>query len=194
MAISINPLLKGMRGSINKQIVVKQYAHCTVVTKYPDMSRVVLTPLQRKKNALFADAVKYAQSILKDPEKLKEYKMALHPGERVYNHAIRAYMNAKKELDQNPINTEDERRREPVNTEDERRKEPINTEDERRSKPISTEDQERNKLVNMVNNLRIPQRPLRTRRRRLQRNNCHGKGSLFYCFTRHISINALPYG
>lgn len=183
MAISINPYLKGMRGSIKKQIVIKQYAHCTVVTKYPDMSRVVLSPLQRKRNALFTDAVKYAQSILKDPEKLKEYKKGLHPGERVYNHAIRAYMNAQKVKDQKPVNTEDERRREP-----------INTEDERRSELINTEDQRKNKLVNKVNNLLIPQRHLRTRPGRIQRNSCQGKESVFNCFTRHISINALPYG
>jgi hypothetical protein len=108
MAISINPLFKGMRGSINKQIVVKQYAHKTVVTKYPDMSRVVLSPQQKQKNEVFAEAVKYAQSILSDPEKCREYRKSLKPGQRVYNQAIKAYLASVKDENIQPSNTEDE--------------------------------------------------------------------------------------
>lgn len=92
MAISVNPLLKGIRGSINKQIVVKQYSTRTVVTKFPDMSRIVFSPLQKKRNQVFAEAVKYARTILNDPEKHHAYKKALQPGQRVYNQAIKVYL------------------------------------------------------------------------------------------------------
>lgn len=141
MAKTVNPLFVGLRGSIGKQLVFKQYAQCTVVTKYPDMSKVIRTPLQKKKNVVFAEAVKYARGILKDPEKYKEYKQTLQPGERVYNQAIKAYLasvnkenlsSANKKTDQilSIFNTKDDRRREPINTKDERRRDTINRKDE----------------------------------------------------------------
>lgn len=137
MAISVNPLLKGIRGAINKQIVVKQYACRTVITKYPDMSRVTLSPLQKKRNALFADAVRYAKSILRNPKILNEYKKLVKPGERVYNHAIKAYLQSvKKENLTSEKSIKDTkhywgtsfsiRRMKPNNTEDERRRKPTN--------------------------------------------------------------------
>lgn len=130
MAISVNPLLKGLRGSINKQIVVKQYSTRTVVTKFPDMSRVVLSPLQKIGNKAFADAVKYARGILNDPEKHNAYKIALQPGQRVYNQAIKAYLGNVNIQNVNPFNTEEERIRRVFNTEDERISRVFNTNDE----------------------------------------------------------------
>ncbi len=96
MAVSENSLLKGISGSINKEIVVKQYAHRTVITKYPDMSKVILSDRQERLNSLFAAAVKYAKSILADKKRFEEYKQSLKPGQRVYNHAIRTYMRTHK--------------------------------------------------------------------------------------------------
>ncbi|MBU0696763.1 MAG: hypothetical protein KKE39_09610 [Bacteroidetes bacterium] len=47
MANSNNPLLKGFRGHINKTIVVKQYpGNRTIITAYPDMSKVKPTAAQ----------------------------------------------------------------------------------------------------------------------------------------------------
>lgn len=96
MAISENPLLKGISGSINKEIVVKQYVHRTVITKYPDMSNVIPSARQERSNSLFADAVKYAKWILADKRRFEEYKQSMQPGERVYNHAIKSYMAIHK--------------------------------------------------------------------------------------------------
>jgi hypothetical protein len=143
MATTNNPLLIGLRGSIGKQIVFKNYGHCTVVTKYPDMSRVIRTPLQKGKNRIFARAVRYAQSILQDPEKLQNYKSTLKPGERVYNAAIREYMNLNKEIIADGTKAKDERRKCLINTKDERRKCLINTKDERRKCLINTKDERR---------------------------------------------------
>lgn len=124
-----------MRGSINKQILVKQYAHKTVVTKYPDMSRVVLSPQQKQKNEIFAEAVKYAQGILRDPEKYREFRKSLRPGQRVYNQAIKAYLASVKGENIQPTNTEDKayqygrwslsiRRMKPTRRNEERKKRP----------------------------------------------------------------------
>jgi hypothetical protein len=130
MAVSENPLLKNIRGAIHKQIVVKQFSHRTVVTKFPDMSRVVLSPLQKKGNKAFADAVKYARDILNDPEKYNTYKKALQPGQRVYNQAIKAYLENVNIQNIKPFHTEDERISRVFNTEDERISRVFNTNDE----------------------------------------------------------------
>ena len=50
MASSNNSLLlPKMRGQIGKQIVVKQYGNKTVITKYPDMSGIKPSKLQKVK-------------------------------------------------------------------------------------------------------------------------------------------------
>jgi hypothetical protein len=52
-----NLLIKGLIGSVNKQLVLKQYGKTTVVTSYPDMSQVVKTEKQKKENTHFREAV-----------------------------------------------------------------------------------------------------------------------------------------
>jgi len=66
MAISEGFLLKGMSGSLHKQLVVKQYGGKTVVGKYPDMSRRKLSVKQKRMNGLMAEANYAAQEILAD--------------------------------------------------------------------------------------------------------------------------------
>lgn len=64
MANSDNPLLKGFRGHINKTIVVKQYpGNRTIITAYPDMSKVKPTAAQLAAKSRFAQAVAYAKNI-----------------------------------------------------------------------------------------------------------------------------------
>nr|MBC7613760.1 hypothetical protein [Pseudopedobacter sp.] len=65
MATSKNPLLKGFRGHIDKMIVVKQYpGDRTIITAYPDMSRVKPSKAQLAAKARFSDAVAYAKGIM----------------------------------------------------------------------------------------------------------------------------------
>jgi hypothetical protein len=86
-------ILSSLRGAIGKQLVIKQYAYGTVVSAYPDMSRVKSkSELQTLKRGWFAEAVKYAQSIIRDPKKKKAYSKKLKYGETVYNFAIREYL------------------------------------------------------------------------------------------------------
>lgn len=138
MAKSNNPLVKGLRGSINRQIVIKQYAHCTVITIFPDMSRVVRSSRQKKNTKFFAQAVKYAKEILSDPEKYQAYKKALAPGQRVYNQAIREYMQLV--TSGLPFNTEDEAIQKPFNTKDEANQKPFNTEVQAFRKRLNTKE------------------------------------------------------
>ncbi|MCU7549362.1 hypothetical protein OCK74_09570 [Chitinophagaceae bacterium LB-8] len=96
-------LLLGMiRGSIGKCFVVKHYRgnkkkkwkKRIVITKYPDMSRIVASEKQRVRRDLFKEAVVYAQWILSDPEQKKAFRKTLPRKKRkhVYQAAIRLYM------------------------------------------------------------------------------------------------------
>ena len=85
-------LLHQVRGQIGKQIVVKRYGKKTVITAYPDMSRVKPSKLQKTKRKDFAAAVAYARSIINDPVQKAAYAKRIKKRERVYNFAIKEYL------------------------------------------------------------------------------------------------------
>jgi hypothetical protein len=88
-------LLKDVRGAIGGEIVVKQYDHGIVVSKYPDMSRVKRSKLQKKYQKDFKLAVAYAQSIIHDPIKKAAFQKKLKKGQRIYNAAIKEFLGNK---------------------------------------------------------------------------------------------------
>ena len=72
MAISHNPLWKVFRGHIEKTVVVKQYpGDRTIITAYPDMSKVIPSKAQLAAKSKFALAVAYAKNILANAEEKK---------------------------------------------------------------------------------------------------------------------------
>ena len=85
-----------IRGTIGKQLVFKQYSQGTVVSKYPDMSRVKLSPLQKAEQKLFAQAVAYAREILHNPRKKAAYQKKIKEGGSVYHSAIKEYLEKNK--------------------------------------------------------------------------------------------------
>ena len=87
-----NFILGQLRGAIGKQLVVKQYKTKTVVAKFPDMHFMKKSKLQGLYQQRFARAVAYAQSILRKPEKKKDYAKTLKKGMSVYQAAIREYL------------------------------------------------------------------------------------------------------
>lgn len=92
MAITNNPYLKNYKGHLNKTYVVKQ-AHKTILTSYPDRSRVIYSAAQKSRQATFAEAVAYARSIINDPVKKAAYSKLLPKGKRLYNAALQEYLN-----------------------------------------------------------------------------------------------------
>ena len=90
MAISHNPYWDDFSGAVDKSFVVKQYKDKTVITAYPDRSKVVFAPSQVKTQKDFARAVAFAQSIIRDPVKKAAYKVK--KGEKVFNRAIKDYI------------------------------------------------------------------------------------------------------
>ncbi len=98
MAESLNSiLLHGVRGQIGKQIVVKQYGKKTVVTAYPDMSKVKPSKQQKEKRKKFAQAVAYARGINNNPMKKALYAKKVKKRQTVYHYAIKEYLQNNSE-------------------------------------------------------------------------------------------------
>jgi len=93
MARTTNNLILGfLRGGLGKQLVVKQYAYGTVVTKYPEMKFRKTTALGKLHQDRFREAVAYAQGILNNPSKKKAYAKTIRNGSSVYHAAIKEYL------------------------------------------------------------------------------------------------------
>lgn len=88
-------LLQSASGHLGKEIVLKRYGNKTVVTKYPDMSKVKPSKLQKQKRSLFAEAVAYAQAINRNLELKKKYAKKVKKGQSVYHYAIKEYLEKK---------------------------------------------------------------------------------------------------
>ncbi|HEV7329721.1 MAG TPA: hypothetical protein VGN63_01675 [Flavisolibacter sp.] len=87
-----NSLLNALQGALGKEIIFKQYATGTVVSKFPDMSGIEATPLQKVQRNLFAEANAYAKAVIRDPVRKAAYEKLLQPGQRAYNKALQAYL------------------------------------------------------------------------------------------------------
>lgn len=89
-------IMDGLSGTLGKQIVFKQYANGTVVSKYPDMSRVKPSAKQLEAKSQFQFAVHYAKYILANPELKEAYSKLVNKGQTVYHYAIAEYMQKQK--------------------------------------------------------------------------------------------------
>lgn len=63
-----NIIVRLLRGKLGKFLVFRVVNGKTVVSKYPDMSRVERSPNQRANNSLFSDAMKHAKRVLNNPQ------------------------------------------------------------------------------------------------------------------------------
>ncbi len=91
-----NTVLSKLSGQLGRQVVVKQYGKKTVVTAYPDMSKVKPSKAQKEKRSLFKEAVAYAQHINRDAALKKKYLKKVQAGESVYHYAIKEYLRKHK--------------------------------------------------------------------------------------------------
>jgi len=95
MAVHTSPVFDGYSGSINRQLLLKQRFGKTIVTKFPDRSRVVYSENQRREQRRFADAVSFARVVITNKILLDEYslKAALLGFRSPWNMAIAEYMS-----------------------------------------------------------------------------------------------------
>ncbi len=84
--------MQPFKGAIGKTVVVKQYANKTVITAYPDMSKVISSPKQKAWKSVFTEAVAYARGINNDPVQKAAYAARLSDGKSVYHAALAEYL------------------------------------------------------------------------------------------------------
>ena len=93
-----NAVLKGLSGQLGKQLVFKQYGNKTVVSRFPDMSKIKPGKLQQQKSSLFSEAVAYARAIINDPVLKKKYQTKVKRGQTVYHYAIQEFYKKQKQV------------------------------------------------------------------------------------------------
>ena len=86
-----NSVTRGFSGAIGKDLVFRTIKGKTYACKVPDMSNIIPSKNQTKKREKFGRAVKFAQSIMNDPEKTAAYKKK--PDQALYHTIIMDYMN-----------------------------------------------------------------------------------------------------
>ena len=92
MAISENLIFKNVSGHLGKQIVFKQYAGKTVVSKYPDMTKRKLSAQQLRINEIMTEANYAVKSILADEKLRTEAQVRLNvTRNKLYTSLIKEY-------------------------------------------------------------------------------------------------------
>jgi hypothetical protein len=85
-------LLSLARGAIGKEIVIKRYRYGKIITRFPDMSRIIASAKQRKCRDLFKLAVAYAKEVIADGERKRTWQKRIRRRNGVYNEAVKYYM------------------------------------------------------------------------------------------------------
>ncbi|MEP7110798.1 MAG: hypothetical protein ABI760_22580 [Ferruginibacter sp.] len=94
--VKLSFIQRMIQGAIGKEYVIKHYRYGIIKTKFPDMTKIIASPGQRKCRNLFREAVVYAKSVIADKEKKKEWQKRLRRRNGVYNDAVKAYMLKEK--------------------------------------------------------------------------------------------------
>ena len=92
MEITAKPVQKYSRAKPG-EIIIKQYAGKTVVSKYPDMSNIIPSRPQLVKRSRFAEAVAYAKSINNSPVLRADFLKRYGNVRSVYQEALKEFLN-----------------------------------------------------------------------------------------------------
>jgi hypothetical protein len=103
MATSKNFLMINTSGHIDKQLVFKRYGDKTVITAYPNMSKVKRSDKQKRMNDMMEAANRAAHNIMHD-EKLKmEAQVRLNvTSNKLYISLVREFIQLHKD-DEDPL-------------------------------------------------------------------------------------------
>jgi hypothetical protein len=96
MAISKDNIVMATVSGKVGNVVFKYYGNKTVISKRPDMSKVVKTEKQLENQYLFKAAQAYAKSILADPVKKTALLKIVPKGKTAYHTAISIYLKENK--------------------------------------------------------------------------------------------------
>lgn len=96
MAISKNNIITETLSGKVGNLIFKNYGNKTVISKYPNMSKVVKTEKQKENQLQFKAAQAYAKSILSDPERKLAFIKTIPKGKIAYHAAISKYLKDNK--------------------------------------------------------------------------------------------------
>ena len=88
MAISDNPIMQGIRGAINKQLIFRVVNGKQVISAYPDMSGVKRTRKQKKQRDRMTKVNQIVREIKADPQQRKEALIRLDVTSNRLHHAL----------------------------------------------------------------------------------------------------------
>ena len=96
MAISKNNVVTDSLSGKVGNIIFKNYGDKTVISKYPDMSKVKKTAKQLQNQDLFSRAHHYAKRVITDPVKKLAFSKTIPKGKMVYHAAVSKYLKENK--------------------------------------------------------------------------------------------------
>jgi hypothetical protein len=88
MAISNNPIMQGVRGAINKQLVFRMVNGKQIISAYPDMSGVKRTRKQKKQNDRLKKVNPIIKAIKANPEQRNAALLRLNVPTNKLHHAL----------------------------------------------------------------------------------------------------------
>lgn len=91
-----NSVFVALQGTIGQELVFKHYTDKVVVARYPNMSRIKPSELQKLQRNKMKEANAYAQNVLRNPELKAVYEKHLREGESVYKKAIKDFFEKIK--------------------------------------------------------------------------------------------------
>lgn len=96
MAISKNNIVTDSLSGKVGNVIFKNYHNKTVISKHPDMSRVVKSVKQLENQNKFRDAHFYAKGIMADPVKKLAFIKTIPKGKMAYHAAVSKYLKENK--------------------------------------------------------------------------------------------------
>ncbi len=95
MAIQTSALFKGFSGNIDRQLLFRQSGGKTIVSKFPDRSKVIYSERQKREQRRFADAVSFARVVIADKglKPIYSLKAAVLGFRSAWNVAIAEFMS-----------------------------------------------------------------------------------------------------
>jgi len=88
MAISMNPLMQGIRGAIGKQVVFRNLGGKTIVSMYPDMQNIKRSAKQKKQTGRMKQVNKIVAEIKANPAQRNAALLRLDVPSNKLHHAL----------------------------------------------------------------------------------------------------------
>jgi len=97
MPIQTSPIFTGFRGSVNRNLLFRQCGGKTVLSHFPDRSKVVYSELQKQAQKRFSAAVDFARVVIREPGLRDVYSLraSLLGFRSAWNLAIAEFMSDK---------------------------------------------------------------------------------------------------